>query len=97
MGSIFHDRNIPLYICLYFGVVVETALSYLFMYFTYSRWTSSLPSCLWPLRIFPSLPGSHLTISYRDANSAILQLVNKWLNFTYFTRTLATTPRLLKP
>ena len=30
--------------------------------FTYSRWTSSLPSCLWSLRIFPSLPGSCLTI-----------------------------------
>ena len=27
---------------------------------TYSRWTSSLPSCLWSLRIFPSLPGSRL-------------------------------------
>ena len=28
---------------------------------TYSRWTSSLPSCLWSQRIFPSLPGSRLT------------------------------------
>ena len=28
----------------------------------YSRWTSSLPSCLWSQRIFPSLPGSRLTI-----------------------------------
>ena len=27
-----------------------------FFNLTYSRWTSSLPSCLWPLRIFPSLP-----------------------------------------
>ena len=27
-----------------------------------SRWTSSLPSCLWSQRIFPSLPGSRLTI-----------------------------------
>ena len=37
----------------------------LFIYFfnlTYSRWTSSLPSCLWSQRIFPSLPGSRLTI-----------------------------------
>ena len=33
-----------------------------FFHFTYSRWTSSLPSCLWPQRIFPSLPGSRLTI-----------------------------------
>ena len=29
---------------------------------TYSRWTLSLPSCLWSLRIFPSLPGSRLSI-----------------------------------
>ena len=48
-----------------------------------SRWTSSLPSCLWSLGIFPSLPGSRLTSFYRDASSALLQLVNQWLNFTY--------------
>ena len=53
-----------------------------FFNLTYSRWTSSLPSCLWSLRIFPSLPGSRLTIFYRDASSALLQLVNQWLNFT---------------
>ena len=36
---------------------------YLFFYhLTFSRWTSSLPSCLWSQRIFPSLPGSRLTI-----------------------------------
>ena len=33
-----------------------------FFHLTYSRWTSSLLSCLWSLRIFPSLPGSRLTI-----------------------------------
>ena len=33
-----------------------------FFNLTYSRWTSSLPSCLWSLRIFPSLPGSPFTI-----------------------------------
>ena len=44
----------------------------------------TLPSCLWSLRIFSSLPGSRLTFFfYRDASSAILQLVNQWLNFTY--------------
>ena len=59
------------------------AESFFFFYITYSRWTSSLPSCLWSLRIFPSLPGSRLTIFYRDASSALLQLVNQWLNFTY--------------
>ena len=55
---------------------------FFFFNLTYSRWTSSLPSCLWSLRIFPSLPGSRLTIFYRDASSALLQLVNQWLNFT---------------
>ena len=34
---------------------------YVFFHLTYSRWTSSLPSCLWSQRIFPSLPGSRLT------------------------------------
>ena len=61
------------------------SLIHIYIYFfnlTYSQWTS-LPSCLWSLRIFPSLPGSRLTIFYRDASSAILQLVNQWLNFTY--------------
>ena len=36
--------------------------SFFFFRLTYSRWTSSLPSCLWSQRIFPSLPGSRLTI-----------------------------------
>ena len=49
---------------------------------TYSRCTS-LPSCLWSLRTFPSLAGSRLTIFHRDASSALLQLFNQWLNFTY--------------
>ena len=53
--------------------------SFFFFNLTYSRWTSSLPSCLWSQRIFPSLPGSRLTIFYRDASSALLQLVNQWL------------------
>ena len=63
---------------------LHTFFSFSFFFnLAYSRWTSSLPSCLWSLRIFPSLPGSRLTIFYRDASSAILQLVNQWLNFTY--------------
>ena len=33
-----------------------------FFHLTYSRWTSSLPSCLCSKRIFPSLPGSRLII-----------------------------------
>ena len=34
---------------------------FFFFHLTYSRWTSSLQSCLWSQRIFPSLPGSRLT------------------------------------
>ena len=50
---------------------------HIYIYLTYSRWTSSLlPSCLWSQRIFLSLPGSRLTIFYRDASSALLQLVS---------------------
>ena len=33
MGSIVHDRNVPLYIFTYFSVGVETALSYYFRNF----------------------------------------------------------------
>ena len=57
------------------------AFFFLFFNLTYSRWTSSLPSCLWSLRIFPSLPGSRVTMFYRDASSALLQLVNQWLTY----------------
>ena len=63
--------------------VFHINFSFFFFNLTYSRWTSSLPSCLWSQRIFPSLPGSRLIIFYRDASSALLQLVNQWLNFTY--------------
>ena len=55
--------------------------SFFFFNLTYTRWTSSLPSCLWSLRIFPSLSGSRLTIFSRDASSALLQLVNQRLNY----------------
>ena len=44
-----------------------------FFNLTYSRWS---------LRIFPSLPGSRLTIFNRNARSALLQLVNQSVNNT---------------
>ena len=77
-----------LFFACYFGCRFLSRLKILLLFLSffnlaYSRWTSSLPSCLWSLRIFPSLPGSRLTIFYRDASSALLQLVNQWLNFTY--------------
>ena len=43
------------------GYCTRYFLSFSFFHLTYSRWTSSLPSCLWSQRIFPSLPGSRLT------------------------------------
>ena len=45
--------------------------------------TATLTSCLWSRRIFPSLPGSRVMKFYRDSSSALLQLVNRWLNFTF--------------
>ena len=42
-------------------LVVSFFFLLFFFHLTYSRWTSSLPSCLWSQRIFPSLPGSCLT------------------------------------
>ena len=53
--------------CPPFARVLATVNAFFFFFFffffhlTYSRWTSSLPSCLWSQRIFPSLPGSRLT------------------------------------
>ena len=41
------------------------------------------PSRVWSQGIYPSLPGSRLRIFYRDAGSALLHLVNQWLNFSY--------------
>ena len=84
MVCMYVCMHVCMYVCVY--VCMHACFFFLFLFFfnlTYSRWTSSLPSCLWSLRIFPSLPGSRLTIFYRDASSALLQLVNQWLNFTY--------------
>ena len=58
---------------------------YIFFNLTYSRWTSSLPSCPWSLKIVPSLPVSRLTIFYRDTSSAILQLVTPMVEFYLLT------------
>ena len=78
-----HGFHLPIFSPLLIVAIHLRPSFFFFFNLTYSRWTSSLPSCLWWQRIFPSLPGSRLTISYRDASSALLQLVNQWLNFTY--------------
>ena len=59
---------VPITLLAYYVVPAphESYCAFFFFFFffnlTYSRWTSSSPSCLWSLRIFPSLPGSRLTI-----------------------------------
>ena len=40
---------------------------------------------MWSLRIFPSLPGSRLTIFYRDASSAILATCQLMIEFYLLT------------
>ena len=83
--SYYHRQHYTNYTMLYYYTLHYTTLHCTTLYYTSISLKAdgpSLPSCLWSLRIFPSLPGSLLTIFYRDASSAILQLVNQWLNFT---------------
>ena len=42
----------------YMGYEYKATFSLFFFNLTYSRWTSSLLSCLWSQRIFPSLPNT---------------------------------------
>ena len=78
-----HTYEVACTQCTTFDYRVYTVFFCFSFNLTYSRWTSSLPSCLWSLRILPSLPGSRLTIFYRYASSALLKLVGLALNFTY--------------
>ena len=73
--------NNPTYIYIYI---------YLFIPLTYSRWAPILPTCLWALRIFPSLPGSLAPYHFLSLCKfrSLLQLVNQWTTFTY-SRTFA--------
>ena len=43
---------------------------------------AALPSWMWSRMIFQSLPSSRLMGFHHDTSSALLQLVNQWLNFT---------------
>ena len=52
------DTNAHMY---YTRLKLTVFFFFFFFHLTYSRWTSSLPSCMWSQRIFPSLPGSRLT------------------------------------
>ena len=58
---------------------------FFFFNLTCSRWTSSLPSCLWSLRIFPSLPGSRLPIFYREYKFSTLTTRQPMVEFYLLT------------
>ena len=64
----------PLHATLFFILYHFIYIRSSFFHLTYSRWSSPVPSCLWSLRMFPSLPGSRLTNFYRDASSALIEL-----------------------
>ena len=56
-----------------------------FFHLTYSRWTSSLPFCLWSQRIFPSLPGSRLTIFLSQCKFSTLTTRQPMVGFYLLT------------
>ena len=63
---------------------------FFFFNLTHSRWTSSLPSCLWSQKIFPSLPGSRLTFFLSRCKFSTLTTRQPMVGFY-----LLTFPRLL--
>ena len=77
------------------GFNLTSAISFMAFFFsfsfssffnlTYSRWTSSLPSCLWPLGVFPSLPGSRLTIFLSRCKFSTLTTRQPIVEFYLFT------------
>ena len=56
-----------------------------FFHLTYSRCTSSLPSCLWLQRIFPSLPGSRLRFFLSRCKFSILTTRQPTVEFYLLT------------
>ena len=58
---------------------------FFFFHLTYSRWSSSLPSCLWSRRIFPSLPGSRLTFFVSRCNFSTLTIRQPMVEFYLLT------------
>ena len=76
--------------CFTGGVFTSVSLNFFFLLFfffhlTYSRWTSSLPSCLWSQRIFPSLPGSRLTIFLSRSKFSTLTTRQPMVDFYLLT------------
>ena len=58
---------------------------FFFFHLTYSRWASSLPSCLWSQRIFPSLPGSRLIFFLLRCKSSTLTTRQPMVEFYLLT------------
>ena len=58
---------------------------FFFFHLTYSRWTSSLPSCLWSQRIIPSLPGSRLTFFLSRCKFSTLTTLQPMVEFHLLT------------
>ena len=66
-------------------VTDATFFFFFFFHLTYGRWTSSLPSCLWSQRIFPSLPGSRLTIFLSRCKFSTLTTCQPMVEFYLLT------------
>ena len=74
-------------------VILHNKRFSIFFFFLISSLTADgLHHYYYPACGHPSLPGSRLTIFYRDACSAFLQLVDQWLNFTSYTLTFPCIP-----
>ena len=89
----------PFYFCFPLGLRIEISIqerhaeklpvdAFTFLYFfffnlTYSRWTALLLSCLWSLRIFPSLPSSRLTIFLSRCKFSTLATRQPMVESTY--------------
>ena len=90
-GFVAHMKDTRLSKCVIFGEVVGGMGCVFFLFVCISLImtdgprrarlpippTTMLPSYLWSRRIVPSRPGSCFTNFYRDASSALLQLVNQ--------------------
>ena len=82
-------NNVCIYVCIVSTYCICSVCIYvqyvcMFLNLSYSRWTSLLPSCLWSVRIFSPLPGSRLTIFYRDARQqSYNSSTNGWILLTH--------------
>ena len=85
--SEIHENSSTLLRIIYSPITqVELYMTFFFFFqLTFSRWTSLLPSCLWSQRIFPSLPGSRLTIFLSRCKFSILTTRQPMVEFYLLT------------